>query len=310
MGRDIYVPDSIDTTDGGEMSFTEVHERFSRSKFGGFLSAQTRYGRYRPAFISRDAWAMAPLGADVNNLKHMPLTASLARAYLKHQKREKALNRSDSQIIMMASETHDWAESITDDVTFDLKTKTENDDEASMLTFLLRRILGGKLSQETLMQIYSTVKDEKSRLGMIFNAIERVGYLRTGLNAWTASTKPAGEVMRGLPSGQEQDLRVNLQWLASNVAANQVGKLLEYAENFHPVDVYMNLARGRIGDLFAGMPATIFDKYPTEGEKGNEQMIQTQKFLTAYKAWKNSKYAKTAGNAEMENPQATEESAS
>lgn len=290
--------------DGGEISFSAIHDRYAQSHFGKHLDGQLRWVRYKPASISGESWIHAPLGVDMNNLKHMPLIAGLTKSYLKHQEPEKALNRTDSQILMLAAQTHDWAEAITDDISFDQKTVVEDEDEATMMLFMLKRMLGGKLSRENLMQVYSTVKDRNSRLGRVFNAIERVGYMRSGLNAWTASTKPRGEVMRGLSPELEAELREALQWLASNVAGNQVGKLLEYAENYRPVGVYLESVRGRISDLFAGMPVAVFDKYPSDGEKGDEQLEQVQKFLIAHKAWKNSKFGGESGRKDIQNPQA------
>ncbi len=306
MGKEIHVPNSIDTVDGGEIKFSEIHDKFAQSHFGQHLDGQLRWLRFKPASISREAWIGAPLGADMNNLKHMPLIAGLTRSFLKHQDPEKALNRTDSQIMVLASEVHDWAESITDDKSFDQKTVVEDEEEAHMMTFLLKRMLGGKLSRETLMQVYSTVKDRDSRLGKIFNAIERVGYMRSGLNAWTASSRPPGKVMRGLSPELESELRESLQWLASNVAGNQVGKLLEYAEIYRPVGIYLESVRNRISDVFTGMPVTIFEKYSAEGEKENEQITQVQKFLRAHKAWKNSKFVQAAGRADIDNPQEAE----
>jgi 5'-deoxynucleotidase YfbR-like HD superfamily hydrolase len=306
MGKEAYIPDSIDTVDGGEIRFTEIHEKFAQSHFGKHLDDQLRWLRFKPEAISREAWIGAPLGADMNNLKHMPLIAGLAKSFLKHQEPGKELNRTDSQIMVLASEVHDWGESITDDKSFDQKSVVEDEEEAHMMLFLLKRILGGKISNETLMKVYSTVKDRDSRLGQIFNAIERVGYMRSGLNAWTASNKPQGEVMRNLSPELESELRESLQWLASNVAGNQVGKLLEYAEIYRPVGVYLELVRDRISDVFTGMPVLVFEKYSTEGEKENEQIVQVQKFLKAHKAWKNSKFVQAAERADIDNPQATE----
>jgi hypothetical protein len=287
MARKIHVPDSFDTLDGGEIGFMEIHNRFADSHFGHYLADQVRYKRYKPEAVSDQQWAQAPLGADMNNLRHMPLTLGLAREFLKHQQPGQALNNSDSQVLMLASITHDWAEAITDDKMFDKKTTTEDADEATMMLFLLKKTLGNRLSSETLMQVYKTVKDRTTRLGEIFNAIERVGYLRSGLNAWDASEKE-GELIRGLDPKAETELREALQWMASNVAGNQMVALLKYAEKYHPVAKYMGNVRSRVDSLFQGMPASVFAKYPTDAE--NEQAQQMQKFMTAGSAWQKSKF--------------------
>lgn len=288
------MPDSFDTVDGSEMSYYELHRKFADSHHGVHLGQQIRYGRFKPEIISNEEWSQAPLGADVNNLSHMPLTKGLAREYLKNQDKQKALNRTDSQMLLLASIVHDWAEAISDDKMFDQKTASEDDQEASIMLFLLKGTLGARLTKDQLMEVYSIVKDKQSRLGEVFNAIERVGYLRTGLNAWVASKKPAGEVKGGVSGKEEIQLRAAFQWLASNVAGNQVRALLSHAEKYHPIAVYMGNSRSRIENLFKEMPAGIFENYPTKDNEGkNEQLIQFQKFMEAKTAWDKSSFAKT-----------------
>jgi hypothetical protein len=133
--------------------------------------------------------------------------------------------------------------------------------------------------------------------------------MRSGINAWDASTKLQGKVMKGVSPEQEPELRRALQWLASNVAGNQTVKLLEYAEDYRPVGVYMESVRDRISDLFEGMPVSVFDNYSLEGGQEDEQMAQVQKFLRAQKAWKNSKFVEASGRTDIDNSQEVEGSA-
>lgn len=276
------------------MSYSDLHRKFADSHHGVHLGQQIRFGRYKPDTISNEQWCQAPLGADVNNLSHMALTKGLAVEYLKHQDKSKALNRTDSQMLLLAAISHDWAEAISDDKMFDQKTSSEDADEASIMLFLLKRTLGAKLTKDQLMEVYSIVKDRQSRLGEIFNAIERVGYLRTGLNAWAASRKAPGKVRKDVEGKAEIQLRTAFQWLASNVAGNQVKALLAHAEKHHPIAVYMGNSRNRIDELFKEMPAGIFENYPTKDSEGkNEQLIQFQKFMEAKAAWDKSSFAKT-----------------
>lgn len=288
MARRIHVPDAFDTTDGGELPFSEVHQRFALSHLGRHLSEHVRYSRYKPEGVSNRIWQGAPLGADVNNMRHMKLTGSLTRQFLLHQDAEKALNHTDSQILMLAAYVHDWVEGVVGDITYDCKTATDTENEAQVMLFLLNKIFGNRLSRETMMRVYRTVKDDSTRLGEIFNAIERVGYMRTGLNAWEASNRSPEEesVMTGLDSVTEKELRENLQWLASNVAGNQTQKLLQYAEKYAPVSVYMGNVRGRISHMFQHMPITVFQNYPEQ----TERFEQMQKFANAAESWNSSKF--------------------
>ena len=289
MSKQIHIPDSFETSDGRKITFNEIHQRFADSKHGQHLATQIRYKRYKPDCISNTEWCQAPLGADVNNLQHMPLTKALTREFLKHQLPEQALSNSDSQVLLLASITHDWAEAITGDIMFDKKSALEDSDEASIMLFMLKKAFGTKLSAETLMQVHQTIKDRNSKLGEIFNAIERVGYMRSGLNAWAASGKPSGELIKGLDSAAETELRVAFQWMASNVAGNQTIALLKYADKYHPVAKYMSNIRNQIDQLFHKMPENVFTKYPTDGESGNEQDQQVQKFKSAQEVWEISK---------------------
>jgi 5'-deoxynucleotidase YfbR-like HD superfamily hydrolase len=290
MTNIIQIPRSIEDQNGQEICFDQIHRQFADSELGQKLAQEVRYKRYKPESISNKDWCRAPLGADMNNLAHMALTAGLAREYLKNQEPDEALNLADAQILMLAATTHDWAEAVTGDIIFDLKTADDDAKEATIMYQLLKKYLGETFSVQTLSRVYETITDKSSRLGEIFNAIERVGYLRSGLNAWNAGKKMEGEFITEFDRTVEKDFKRCLLWLASNVAGNQIPILLKYTEKYHPIAEYISNARERIDNLFSEMPESIFESFPEEVMTRVEQEQQKQKFQNSKAVWEKSHF--------------------
>jgi 5'-deoxynucleotidase YfbR-like HD superfamily hydrolase len=304
MERQIHVPDCLDTVDGKEIFIAEAYHKLANSQLGQGLANQVRYARYKPEGISNEEWCSSSLlGDDVNNMRHMWDTTKLAKEYLLGQSPETALNHSDSQVLMMSAVVHDFVESVVGDITFDKKSRIDKKHEAQGMSFMLRAMFGNTLPNKKIRQIYRTVMDGSSKLGEIFNAIEKMGYMRTGLTAWGISHKPEGAVMEGLSPEVEAELRKNLQWLASNVAGNQTQKLLEYGEKHSPVSKYLAKVRHQISDLYAGMPISVFYQYP----EINEQCEQSGKFLEGSAAWKASKFEGGEEQTEVKSSPESEE---
>ena len=294
---------------GGEIKFLDIHCAFAKTPMGQELASKARYDRYRPDFIPPAEWERL-LGRDVNNLKHMPLTYELAQVFLRgmmatdpptdernpimtephnlahfHHATPQNAGKSDHwanvrfspqeiQTILLTAIVHDWAEADPDlgDITYDLKLDVHEKKESQILILMLRKQLGEILSPETLDLVHKTAFDKTGKLGEAFNAIERLGYLRTALNAWQEH-----EIDNPYRPDELTDC---LAWLCSNVLANQIPALLKLFPHYDGVRRALDTAFSLIDEAFHAIPDNIFDRYPE-----SERETQRNKFLSARMAW-------------------------
>jgi hypothetical protein len=275
---DHNLPDGITDQNGAEIRFLDVHRAFAETPMGQALASNARYDRYRPDSIPPEEWERL-LGRDVNNLRHMPLTYELAEAFLKGTP-DARLSASEIQTLLLTAIVHDWAEADPDlgDITYDLKLDSDEKKESQILALMLRNRLGEILSPETLGSIHKTVFDRTGKLGETFNAIERLGYLRTALNAWRSTDNPF----------HSAELTDSLEWLCSNVLGNQIEALLGYAMKYPPVAQFLSDSERTISQAFEKIPETVFSRYPDSGAK-SERQVQHDKFLRAKTLWEQRK---------------------
>ena len=268
-------------TNTKEIGFSEINRDFSSTEYGHQLASNVRYDRYKPSNMSNPEWEHL-LGVDVNNLKHLRLTYGLARQFIKYSidlpisseesnNNEEQLTPKEQEDILLASIVHDWAEAVVGDHSYDLKTLKEEDVEFEELKNLTDSIYK-KNNKELLNRInYVTdtiIKDPNSKLGKIFNAVERIGYLRTSLRSWEKSKDASG------------DLKTNLEWLTNNVFLNQISKLIQYSEIYPAVGLYLKENKELINDAFNNLSDNIFSKYSS-----NEIVEKTKQFKMAQKGW-------------------------
>lgn len=272
------IPDSIKDSNGSEMSFAQIDEAFSRSQYHESLAAISRFDLYMPEEVDGRQWEHW-LGADVNGAKHLKVTYGLARAFLQKVEQDPAMPLSDDEkrMLQFASIVHDWGEAVVGDVNYDLKTESDEKKEVVELRKMLKVVLDARFDDQVIEEILGIVHFKKGRLGEMFNLIERVGYMRTGLNAWES---------RGY--SPNRPLSNAFEWLSSNVAGNQVPKLLDYSKRFPPVALYLSNVRHQISDVFTNVPAGIFANFNTKAK----QVKQENKFLAAKGDWEASDYAK------------------
>jgi len=272
------IPNSIRGHDGREMTFAQMDDALSRSRYHKSLAAISRYDRYKPKEVDGRQWEHW-LGADVNGAKHLRVTYGLARAFLKKIEKNPAvpMSNDEGRMLLFASMVHDWGEAVVGDVSYDLKTESVEKREVAELRKMLRLVLDARFDNQVIDEILGIVHFKKGRLGEIFNLIERVGYMRTGLNAW--------ESRRDV---QSPSLGNAFRWLTCNVASNQVPKLLDSSIKYPPIGHYLSNVRHQISDVFANMPADIFHNY---GEKA-DRAAQEEKFSVAKDTWGASGYAR------------------
>ncbi len=265
---------------GNEIKFLDIHRAFAETPMGKALDTKPRYDRYKPESIPPPEWERL-LGRDVNNLKHMPLTFELAQSFVKNMTTtdtptdgsDVRFSASEIQIILLTAIVHDWAEADPSlgDISYDLKLDEHEKKESQILILMLRNQLGGILSLETLDTVHKTATDKTGKLGEAFNAIERIGYLKTALKAWQEQ-----EVDNPYRSTDSD----SLAWLCSNVLANQIPALLKLLPRYEGVRRALDASSPIINRAFENITDSIFNHYPEA-----DREAQRKKYLDAKKAW-------------------------
>lgn len=290
------IPNDFSLVDeSSRLRFSKIHRDFAGTEHGEVLAGQIRYSRYKPESISNEEW-IDLLGRDVQNLQHMPLTYGLARQFLRHSKyfaehdgevedtSEYSFTRREEEDLLLAAIWHDQAESIVGDYMVDQKQDDHEAEEIKAMGEIIKKYYG---EIEGLADRLKHIKDEivfnrETRLGKVFNMIERVGYLRTGLRAFEKSQEV-----------DDPELRQGLQWLSNNVLLNQVNALLDYAHENPAVREFLVANRDRITAAFEHLPENLFDLYREDEIEDNKG-----KYHSAKERWFQSR-PKNIKNAEV-----------
>ena len=251
----------------------EIHEKFEQTDFGKTLAGRVRYDRYKPKDVSNERWVEL-LGADVNNLTHLTLTYGLAQDFIHTAQtlQPDFLSSEDEQLLQVAALIHDWAESIVGDISFGDKTANDEVEEQAAFEANLASFYKGDL---TLINKARTeiVFDHtgKNKLGKVFNAIERVGYLRTALRAGDH-----------IVCGDAMDCDDGLRWLVADVLSQQPKSLIAYAETLQPVRQYLANQQDKISLMFEIVATSddVFANYPPD-----QRDAKRLQFSESLQAW-------------------------
>lgn len=253
----------------------DIHREFEKTEAGQTLAANVRYERYKPADVTNERW-VALLGADVNNLTHLTLTYGLTQDFIRHTEDMQPgyFTQKDQELLQVAALVHDWAEAVVGDISFGNKTLADEKAEQAAFETHASQFYSGNA-----VELISQARDEivfdhkgKTKLGKAFNAIERVGYLRTALRANDHIIKQ-----------DAPDCDEGLRWLVTDVLCQQPTKLIEYSQEFAPVRQYLLAQSDLISEAFfmtAGSGDAIFENYSPD----NRELMQ-QKFEQSYNAW-------------------------
>ncbi len=252
-----------------ELTFGQIHEQFSSTQYGETLRDNIRFSLYKPESISNAEWRKA-LGADVNNLTHMPLTLGLTKSFLKHcanpddnwQKEipeEATFNSQEQEQLLLTGMVHDQGEGIITDIPLPLKTDSDEEREMIALRTVIRSsfnkdanknndISDQAIADDISDQAIAVLTHTNPKLGKAFNAIEHVGYLRTALRAW--------EYRKGV----SEEVKPNLNHLAQSVFSYSISRLVDYSNIYPPVKSYLdhhNIAITDIFHEFEGNPSPV-----------------------------------------------------
>lgn len=274
------------SVNGEDRSFIDFYKAFASSNHGQKLAGQIRFGRFKPDSVDADTWKDL-LGADVDNLRHEKLSMGIARQFVRHchtpdqrfWKRsippEAVFTLPEQTILFATAAKHDEPEAILSDISYDQKTDADHAKEMKVMQQMLTYSLGDADVSRQILEILNDKKCE-TKLGRAFNAIERIGYLRTRLTAWDYSNcDDAGE-----------ELRRGLRSLTNNVLINQTQTLLEYAEIYPAVRTFLATNAERITNAFQLLyeDRGSFEIYAIEQDQNYRTQMETL-FEGTYSLW-------------------------
>ncbi len=258
--------------DKDQITFGEIHYRFSQTPAGKRLDTNVRWSRFQPSYISNPEWVKL-IGYDANNLEHGRLTYGLTVWFINHQNQSDLptkFNSEEQAILKLTALTHDWPEGFTQkgDVNYEAKTSQDEQEELSIITSAVISSIGDSYeSTEIAHQVKNCLEDTKSKLGQAFNCIEAIGYLRTALIVWPQSEKT-----------QDHQLSQQFKMLTNNVFYNSIPKLIHYSDQYYPARKFLLDRNQTIIQAF-NMPESSFDGY------GQDKPTKINNFIAARETW-------------------------
>jgi hypothetical protein len=261
------IPSRI-SIDGKTHSFTNIFLKLSKTKYGNTLKSNIRFSEFKPKNISNEKW-IELLGKDVSNLYHLYVSLIITKEFITNCKDpiengnetvlpEALFSDQEQKYLLFTSVTHDWAEAIIGDIPLTSKKESDEDKEMTILGELYHQILGkGEKSEELehlAFEVKTILTDRSTKLGKAFNAIERIGYLKTAMRSWYVSKRI-----------DDETAKKRTERLAVRVVTIHHPKLFEYATLYPAVLNYLQYRRRPLAD--------IFDIIKLENEKAFENWL-------------------------------------
>lgn len=256
-----------------EIDVFTLHREFAATEYGQILAEQVRYERYKPEFVSNERW-IELLGADVNNLSHMPLTWGLTRDMIRGLRayHPGLLDERQELLLEIGAIIHDRGEAIVTDITYSEKTAEDEAFEQDVLTTMVDD------SHDLVREAAEVVvfdREGKNELSKIFNTIERVGYVRTALRA-----------ARHVRDGTAADAEAGLRWIIADVFGNHPQELISRASQYVPVNNYIIAMMDEITAAFNVVGQEDFENYEPDQKSAKLLAFQDnariwQQFVTA-----------------------------
>jgi len=239
-----------------EVSLGDISKKFSSTEWGEKLKGNARYSRHKPEELTTKEWEKI-LGGDVNNLDHLVVTKGIASSFLKSCEnpgnewsgdlsKEARFSLEEQQLLLLTATVHDWGEAVKGDIPYYDKKEEQHYEEMRELQILINKILGDILEGEEkeeiekkAKQIVDILTDVSSKLGKAFNAIEVIGYTRTGIRAYNESEKML-----------DGEMKIRLRSMGIRVVPDMARILLDYAKIYPPVATYINYHHETINKIF------------------------------------------------------------
>lgn len=259
---------------GLEVNPIELHNAFAKTVHGEKLAGEVRFDRYMSGGLSNQEW-VGLLGADVNNLEHMRLTLGLAQDFVRTMDacHPGELSSEDRQLLGVAAVSHDWGEAIVTDITYSKKTpEDERREKEAFLHIVSTEMADVPGADLVLRAAHEVVFDQKgTRLGKMFNIVERVGYMRTALRAHVR-----------VDTVKSPDIQNGLRWLVADVLGNNPPHLVRQAADSTPARNYLLAQSGLISAAFEAVEDAIFENY---GEEADVKRVAMADSFTAWQEW-------------------------
>lgn len=243
-----------------------IYRAFSETDHSQEMAEIVRYERYNLEGMPAEQWVQL-LGKDVNGLTHLKLTEGLTESFIRHtnELQPDLLSGNEPALLKTAASTHDWGERFTGDITCSDKTDEDETEEKGQVMAHIEELYEGNADEakELIREALGTIvfsDGENEKLKRIFNAIERVGYVRTALRA-------AHQIREG---GLSPTCEAGLRWLIADVFANHIAKLDEYADNYAAVDLYLTNQHEAISEAFKLVGHEEFFNYEDETQRSQK----------------------------------------
>lgn len=274
--------------------YRKLFTMFSESEHGQSLDGQPRWDKYRPEHISKAEW-ITLLGRDADNLQHMWLTQGITELFINADDGSLDLSDEDTDILRTSAVMHDWGESfdivtgVGGDINYELKTVDDTTIEQQKFEHLYDQLIGNSDIKRKYM-IISTIFNHDSRLGRIFNSIERIGYMHTAQRAYQLSKDESDPILAD-----------HLRWLTAGVLSNQTVALMEYAASYAPVRQCIEANTSFLDEAFTQLNSNLFITYKQSHER-------IDRFNQAKTAWQHGLFGadpheqKTDTNVFSDNP--------
>lgn len=253
----------------GELAISKSHIDRVTMKHVEQLSSLLRYRRFIEGETPQD-WVDL-LGPDVVGFTHPDVTSTITHSFVDYNSDHGLKLLSEERGLLLTTPwVHDWGELIIEgtgigDVTFEQKTTTAEHIEHQVFDLVMEDIEEG-LPKEWLQRAYYEVAMKRdTKLGRMFNAVERLGYLLTAKRAF---------------EGVNRTRIRNWCGLVGNVLSNQIEKLLEYRREYPYVNYILLCSSETITRMFHDVLA---EGVPLDGE-GNPS-YDLQKLRKVRIAW-------------------------
>ncbi len=195
--------------------YLAIHDSFAATEHGQVLGNNVRYSIYKPDDVSNQRW-IELLGPDADNLRHLVSTYHLTEEFIERTEELQPgeLSPRDKAILKIGAITHDEAESVPEigDINYSHKTADHETAEQAAFREYLPRFhpdASPEVAELILEAADEVIFNRESRLGRIFNAVERIGYLRVAMRA-------SGH----LHEGSAPECADGLTWLVTDTISN------------------------------------------------------------------------------------------
>jgi hypothetical protein len=235
------------------------------------LQTLLRYDRYKMPHESRETWVRL-LGPDVVSADHPILTAQITFQFTDYNEAHGITLTKDEKVLFFTTPfVHDTGEIKLEhigvgDTSYDQKTQTDEQVELDVFAAITQSISNEQTRELIHRAYYEVAMDRNTKLGKMFNAVEKIGYLQTAIRAY---------------EGIQGERVSNWKGLVGNVLSNQVEKLLDYANEYPYVSHMLQEHADQITRMLnvtTDLPTVPLDK------DGNPSFDRT-KLIKAQLAW-------------------------